>query len=354
MTCDDARELFTALGDGALDAAEHAALEAHLAGCADCRREWERFRSTVALVRSLEPPRAPAGFVDRVVAAAYPVRWPRRLARALLLPWPIKVPLGAAAIILMGVAVSLVFRATPELQQAARLEQAPSPVAAPTPETPVKNDAARPETAPGKTLAEERPGGTAPSGAEHRVAVRDARENEPSQRSNESRSTAEAPAARPPAAAAPAAQTPPTTAPAAPTPPASPVPRQSAPREAESRLAARAEDKAAAPLGTERARREAVGRAPALAQAPADVSGRLAVADPEATAGALAALVTEVGGVVRSRSDDAAGPLFELAVPASRWADFTRGLASLGAWTPERQVATLPATVRVTLRLARP
>jgi anti-sigma factor RsiW len=39
MTCHDARDQFSALTDEALAPAERAALDVHLATCADCRRE---------------------------------------------------------------------------------------------------------------------------------------------------------------------------------------------------------------------------------------------------------------------------------------------------------------------------
>src|SRR2546425_7534312 len=132
MTCHDARDLFPALVDEALGADERGALDAHLATCADCRRELQRFKDTVALLRAVEPARAPAGFVDRVLAAARPVPWPRRLLRSLFLPWPLKLPIEAAAVVLVAVGVVYVFRATPELQQAARLEPSP-PVATEAP-----------------------------------------------------------------------------------------------------------------------------------------------------------------------------------------------------------------------------
>jgi len=61
MTCHEARELFSALIDDALGGKERAVLDAHLATCADCGRELQRFRDTVALLRAVEPARAPAG-----------------------------------------------------------------------------------------------------------------------------------------------------------------------------------------------------------------------------------------------------------------------------------------------------
>jgi len=99
MTCSDARELLSGLIDDALGAGERDALDAHLASCAECRRELERLRDTVALLTAVEPARAPAGFVDRVLEAARPASRARRLLRALLLPWPVKLPLEAAAVV---------------------------------------------------------------------------------------------------------------------------------------------------------------------------------------------------------------------------------------------------------------
>src|SRR6202008_2470332 len=122
MNCHDAREQFSALIDDALAADERAALDARLATCADCRRELQRFRDTVALMRGAAPVRAPAGFVDRVLEAARPVPWHRRLLHAVFLPWPIKLAMEAAAIVLVSVGVAVVFPRPPELQQSARQE----------------------------------------------------------------------------------------------------------------------------------------------------------------------------------------------------------------------------------------
>jgi len=127
MTCEDTRDRFSELVDGVLEPEERRVLEAHLGGCADCRREHERFRSAVALLRGIEPAHAPAGLVDRVLAAARPAsRW-RRLARAIVFPLPIKLPLELAAIVLVGVIVTLVYRGTPELEQAARVDRTTGP-----------------------------------------------------------------------------------------------------------------------------------------------------------------------------------------------------------------------------------
>src|SRR5262249_49133855 len=98
VTCADARDTRSALVDDALVPAERAAVETHLATCADCRRELERLRATVALLQGMERPRAPVGFVDRVVAAVRPEPWPRRLGRWLFVPLGVKLPVETAAV----------------------------------------------------------------------------------------------------------------------------------------------------------------------------------------------------------------------------------------------------------------
>src|SRR5262249_45680678 len=99
VTCQEIRELFSARVDDALGADEQAGLEAHLATCPDCAREWQGFERTVGLLRAVAPARAPAGLVDRVLAPR-PPPWDPPLARALVLPWPRQPPLHAPALLL--------------------------------------------------------------------------------------------------------------------------------------------------------------------------------------------------------------------------------------------------------------
>jgi len=155
MNCDGARELFSDRIDGVLGPGELAAFEAHLSQCPDCRRELDRFRAAVSLLGRVEPARAPAGFVDRVVEAAHPRPWYRTVLRQLFVPLAVKLPAEAAAVVLVAGLAVLVFERTPELQRAARDEitrpappaESPPTVAAPRTETSA-GDSSRGASAP--------------------------------------------------------------------------------------------------------------------------------------------------------------------------------------------------------------
>ena len=120
MTCDETRDTLSAYLDEALAPDERSLVDAHLAGCAECRRELEALRGTVALLQRVEPARAPVGFVDRAVAAARPRPWYRRAADAVLLPLAVKLPLEVTAMVMVGLLAVYLFERNPELQQAAR------------------------------------------------------------------------------------------------------------------------------------------------------------------------------------------------------------------------------------------
>jgi hypothetical protein len=342
MTCHDAREQFSALVDDALAADERAALDAHLATCADCRRELQRFRDTVSLVRAVAPVRAPAGFVDRVLEAAQPVSWPRRLVRGLFLPWPVKLPMEAAAVLLVAVGVALVYRGTPELELASRPEQ-PSPVVAQAPESPApigdapppqfptslerKVDALR-DQAPAKdqarTLAKTRAAREAP---EPPKATEAQKLEALSSRDAENRQEVDRRAKQ---------ATPPTFAEQQPAMTSGNVQAPRAP-------GAVADSYVAPPLP------------PAVASSalapPPDVFGHLAVSDRDVALGKVRELIARLGATETRRIDRADGVTLELTIHRDAYAELSRELARLGRWQPPREPAALPAQVRVVLRI---
>jgi len=316
MTCTETRDLFSALADDALTPAERAALDAHLAGCAECRRELAAFGRTVALVRAIDPAHAPAGFVDRVLAAARPEPWPRWLARRLSAPWP-TLPLGAAALLLVAGLAVLLFRTSPEQQETARYQSAPPGPAAPAP-------------------ARE----TAPSGAS------DSREANASRDAGASATAADevVPAAKNRLEqAAPAAKSAETSvepaAPARDAPPAEPramSDRQTvAPSTALEGRRANVDSIATDMAKASRPRQEAAplsrtGPMTGILAAPPDVTAQLRAADVSVAERSLIELAGRLGGRQTGRRIDGGRVVVELAVPREAYAQFVREATALG------------------------
>jgi len=357
MTCAECREAFSAYADDALSADARGVVETHLAGCADCRREWQRFFATVDLLHIVEPERAPAGFVDRVVAAARPLPWYRRLARGLLVPWTVKLPVEAAAIVMVAGLAVLIFQRSPELQRAAAPAEMASEsgtLMAKTAPDASKDVAQAPEVraqeliAP--TLADSRNlEGAKPDAGRSEVqappiAQQQAQEPVAARRQQYSEQAAPPPpaAAPPPATAksAPAATRPAATA-------ESPEPRakrtdklaQEAERDAGAGFLSAREGK------TEDARSQ-VQRLTVRA-APAAVELSLAVTDRTAAEREIATAVERLGGAMVT---PAPGTL-EIMVPNRAFAALTGDLTRIGTLRIERQPAELPDSVRITLRL---
>ena len=338
MTCQDTRPLLSALIDEALPERDRAACDEHVAECADCARELARLRSTVDLVRGIGPVRAPAGFVDRVVAAA---RAETRRSRARHdggRGWRFNVPLSAAAAVVVAVIGVSLYRLTPELRDATRHD------APPRREAP----AARPESPQGSSsvVASSAP---APSAT---AALSKAE-------------TSSAPSAAPPVPVAPS------TTPATPAPPRPAVavapprmdaarPPASAPARTSERLAereARAAD-ASSPSREVAAKAAARPEPPAGAGAPASpvappadrnvtaqmersldraaahlVEARLTVTALPGIEGAVADVASRHRASLRGRAQEADGVRLTLNVPADAYVELTRALQQIGRFT---------------------
>jgi hypothetical protein len=314
MRCDDVQAALSALLDEALETAERARVEAHIMGCPDCRHELDRLRQTVALLRGLEPVRAPAGFVERVLAAAGPApaeAWPARLGRWLFQPLRVKLPLEAAAVLLVAMTALYVWERTPEVRQAARQDGAAAP--APSPVTPAPTPPASPaETGRARDAASR-------LAAKERAPAEAKREEEREEADRLGRAT-EAPALSGPAPAAKA-----DSAVERSGPPAEPSP-PSAHRFATRALVA------------------------------VDVSGRLRVADRAAGRAALDAALARLDVAIAGRRPDPGAPadeLIELLVPRRAYGELVDALRRIGEWRPDPGGASdLPDPVRVVVRLA--
>jgi putative zinc finger protein len=349
MTCDEARDLFSALVDDALSSEERDALDAHLAVCPDCRREREGFQHTVALVRAAPSVRAPAGFVNRVLAAARPAPWYQRLARRLFIPLTVKLPLEAAAVVLVSFLAVYLFRETPDLQQASRRAAPPAVSEAPisssasrtpaAPPTAAAPPASSPPSAPDRTSVARSAETAAKSPQEEAVRLRrdegttdsqtapqDVRKREEESRgvpmdrarsSREGRANVQSPAPERPESS---------------TAPQQPVTAEAKPKSAAPPVAANAAPQMAAVTA-------------------ADVAGRLVTPDRAAAENALADLVGRLGGVVLARRAENEATVVEVQVPRASYAALLEGFARIGRFTLEREAAELPDQVRISLRL---
>ncbi|MGH7324781.1 MAG: zf-HC2 domain-containing protein [Candidatus Rokuibacteriota bacterium] len=303
MTCDEARALFSDLADERLGAGEREACRTHLATCAECRREWEGFERTLALLHALPRHRAPAGFANRVLAAARPEAWPKRLARRLFVPLHVKLPLEAAAVALVGVGAALMTR-TPEMQWAMReatppAYQAPASGVAPTPEprssTPTAASSSEPKTEPPVV-----------------------------------------PKTKPPAVSSEA--------------------EKSARQDAPPRQAATPPPESPAPRALEKAQEAARARGPAVSRLAAPgpaVIGRLAVDERAEAERALAALFARVGASEVSRVEVTDGVVVEADVQRAQYAELVNGLAAIGAWAADGEPEADADRVRVRVRMVR-
>jgi len=238
-------------------------------------------------------------------------------------PWR-KLPLEAAAILLVGGLAVWVYQQTPEQQQSVRLEQAPPSAEAPAPVESFTRRADAPATpaAPAAPAAPPAPAPATPAPSERsrnekketQQAVADARargaESQPPRAFQESREAA-------------------------------PSPENRGARDA---LEKRAAESAPAARSAARA---------LSAPGPADVSGRLTVDDPSSGATALAEIARRVGGSVTASRADGDAHLVDLTVPRERYPDLAIEVARLGRWQAEANAAGLPETVRVRVRLTR-
>jgi len=403
MNCPDVRECLSDLIDGALEPDVRAQVDAHLAGCADCRRELERLGAVVSLLRAVERPQAPVGFAARVLAAARPDPWHRRLRDRLAAIRLLRFPVEAAAMVLVASLAVYVFQETPALRRAAWFETAAErsadgtvstaappaepdsrltpAVGPPLPLSKSPRAAAPPPLPPSQPttvfsarapLAEQGPAQPSPA-AERQKALNRALTSGGS----------ESPASLPSAAMAPTRSR--DTSPA-------PVAESEAPSSsgAESRIqsftkgSAASEDRAAersegqsssAPVveqytsladGMTRQKdqerpehaapvpftRTLPSAPPAMRLAPSPrVLGRLTVKDRQAASRELRDLLSRVGGAEMSRRSNTGGDTVNLVIPRAAYPAFAQGLERIGSWQPVGEPSDLPDQVSVTLSI---
>ncbi len=356
MNCHDSLERLCDLLDESLDSPERLEVEAHIEGCPDCRLELDRLRATVSLLSRVERPRAPVGFVDRVMTAAHRAPWYRSLGRWLFLPLVIKLPVQAAAMLVIAVLGVYLLQRTPEIRDAARVERE-APASRPEPSgTTTVVPAPAPAPSPKDLKAGKVDSGkfsdAAPRASrESDNAVRDGRRldspksSPPSTRAYKQEPKKEADTGRLQKPAAPASQAAPSPEVAASSPPAPAAPP--AESRAKSRNGAEGQSGALAP--------EPPAMTAKRQSAASSVLGRLNVKSRPAAEQGLADLLSRLGGTETGRRRELGATVVEVLVPEVRYVDFVRGLTTLGTWTPEGQPAALPTDppqIRLSIRIS--
>jgi hypothetical protein len=280
--------------DDELEPETLASVEAHLRDCASCADELRRLRSTIALLHAVQRPRAPAGFVERVIAAAQPVpRW-RRALRRLVFPLPVKLPLHAAAAVLLAVGVGYLLQRTPELRDAAHV--------------------------------------SAPVSRENDVAPPAARVPSPEEEATARRSAAPA-----------------SPAPARPEPPAQRMEQGPAPGEIGSRLR---DDAERSGQNTERTVAKSASPSVAAREArAATAEGELGVASRDGARRAVHELAARHGARVVAEGRIDAAEVIRVHVPRDQYDTFVHGLTALGRWRSSGDPAAGGDGVELTIRL---
>jgi Putative zinc-finger len=350
MTCSETRDLLSAWLDQALDPHEREQVEAHLAGCPECRRELEGLRSTVTVLSRVEHPRAPVGFVDRVMGEVYPAPWYRKLGRLVFQPLSVKLPLEAGAMVVIAILGVYLLQGTPEMKDAARPDV---PAVAPRPDSPPVAPPAplpqAPAPSPSTEGAARLEKGAPPAAREERERDNLARRPDQAQApaemnqdvKKESTVKAEPPATEPEKPETPAARSP-------------------APRALDSRESSRdrfEEDRKSA--------QGAVPARPALPLAPAApsvmstkqliapmVSGALTVKDRPQAERDLANLISRTGAREIARRQEGNATIVDVVVPQAGYADFRRELGGLGALRLDGQPDATAALVRLAVRIS--
>ena len=110
MTCLENQQLFDARLDHELDAAQLAAMDAHLASCADCRSQWESYALAWDLLARTPAVEPSHGFTDRTLRQL--ADRPRGALRyiAWLLGWRGVVISAATACLIVGIIIVVSYR----------------------------------------------------------------------------------------------------------------------------------------------------------------------------------------------------------------------------------------------------
>ncbi|MFQ5658596.1 MAG: zf-HC2 domain-containing protein [Candidatus Methylomirabilales bacterium] len=122
MRCEEIQDHLSAYLEDEVGPSERRAIEGHLLDCVRCRHELDLFRQTVSALQSMEEIDVPARLtaaIEADVSARKSIWWQDLISR-LFVPMHIKIPLQAAALVLISLGAVYLYRSSPELAQAPR------------------------------------------------------------------------------------------------------------------------------------------------------------------------------------------------------------------------------------------
>lgn len=111
MNCDRVQDKLSNYLEGGLDPVQERTVIDHLSSCAACLNEAERLKATIQSVAHLPSVDAPPGFSQKVMARLRDEAGKPGLWRRLFSPFWIKIPIHAAALILVAVFAAYLYQA---------------------------------------------------------------------------------------------------------------------------------------------------------------------------------------------------------------------------------------------------
>lgn len=119
MNCEEVQEYLSDLLDKSLGVERAEEIEAHLTSCSLCREEMARLAECRRLVSSLPEVEPPVGFANRVMTEVLEAAREPSFLERLFLPFKIKIPLQAAAVVLIAVLAAYIYQKEPVPRESA-------------------------------------------------------------------------------------------------------------------------------------------------------------------------------------------------------------------------------------------
>ena len=119
MNCEEANHHLLEYFDKTLDTSTMTRVATHLISCAHCGAEAAELTDCIEQVATLPMVDPPIGFAQRVMAHVRELQEQPTIWQRLFLPWNVKIPLQAAALVMVGVLGMFLYQKDDRLKQSA-------------------------------------------------------------------------------------------------------------------------------------------------------------------------------------------------------------------------------------------